>query len=85
MNEPVLINNSQTLSVLLTVLRYALTAAGMWLLVDHKLMSSEELQNLVGSLLTIVPPLWGAYLSRLNLQKQQKMEAALPDSVAHRK
>lgn len=76
MNEP---TNSIN-PMILTVLRYALSAAG-GIFVTKGAIDADTLNVLIGALLTIIPTVYGAYLAYRNSKALKAAAPYVPDAI----
>lgn len=80
MASPIMVGSTTT-STILAVVRYLMVALG-GVLVAKGYLTDEQLNDIVGGLLVLIPAMWGAYLTWRNNNQKKQMARALPDSIA---
>lgn len=80
MSSPIMVGSTTT-STILAVVRYLMVALG-GVLVAKGYLTDEQLNDIVGGLLVLIPAMWGAYLTWRNNNQKKQMARALPDSIA---
>lgn len=75
---------STRVSAALTIARYVMVAAG-GIFVSRGYLTDEQLNDVIGAILIVVPTLWGAYLAWRNNEQKKRMADPLPNSIAETK
>lgn len=78
---PITVPASPLSPLMLTLLRYALTALGT-VMVSRGLIDQGSADALAGAALIAIPTLWGMILTRRDQAQKARMAERLPDGVA---
>lgn len=81
MNDQIVVNGSPVPAGIATIFRYALTAIG-GLLVSKGYFAADQVNDIVGFALVILPAVYGLYKTLTHKKEAVQMANMLPDSVA---
>lgn len=81
MSDPIIVRENPYPAGVSTVIRYALTALGAFL-VSRGIFSQDMINDVIGAVLVILPAAYGLYRTVILKKEAVVMAAALPNDVA---